>query len=160
MGLSLKEENIDEFRRRLTDYVEKHIETDQITPQIDVDCELGFEEINNDFLKYLRLFNPFGPDNPKPVFVTKNVYDFGTSKIVGKKMEHIKFELVDSKSEEIMNGIAFNMATYFDYIKQHKPFDICYTVEENKHRNSSSVQLQIKGIRIHGDQAAGDGHAS
>ncbi|MCI5980220.1 single-stranded-DNA-specific exonuclease RecJ [Sodaliphilus pleomorphus] len=160
VGLSLKEENIDEFRRRLTDYVEKHIETDQITPQIDVDCELGFEEINNDFLKYLRLFNPFGPDNPKPVFVTKNVYDFGTSKIVGKKMEHIKFELVDSKSEEIMNGIAFNMATYFDYIKQHKPFDICYTVEENKHRNSSSVQLQIKGIRIHGDQAAGDGHAS
>ncbi len=157
VGLSLKEENIGEFRRRLTDYVEKHIETDQITPQIDIDCELSFEEINNEFLKYMRLFNPFGPDNPKPVFVTKNVYDFGTSKIVGKSMEHIKFELVDSKSEEIMNGIAFNMAPYFDYIKQHKPFDICYTIEENKHRNSSSVQLQIKGIRIHGDQVAGDG---
>ena len=59
-----------------------------------------------------------------------------------------------------MNRSAFNMATYVDYIKHHTPFDICYTVEENKHRTSSSVQLQIKGIRIHGDQAAGDGHAS
>ncbi len=148
VGLSLKEENIGEFRRRLEQYVEQHITLDQVTPQIDVDCELDFGEINSDFLKYLRQFNPFGPGNQKPVFVTRGVYDFGTSKLVGRNQEHIKFELVDSKSDNIMNGIAFNMHQYFDYIKQHKPFDICYTIEENKHRNSSSVQLQIKGIRI------------
>lgn len=151
VGLSLKEENVDEFRRRLEQYVEQHITLDQVTPQIDVDCELGFGEINADFLKYLRQFNPFGPGNQKPVFVTRGVYDFGTSKLVGRNQEHIKFELVDSKSDNIMNGIAFNMHQYFDYIKQHKPFDICYTIEENKHRNSSSVQLQIKGIRIPAD---------
>ena len=85
------------------------------------------------------------------MFVTRGVYDFGTSKLVGRNQEHIKFELVDSKSDNIMNGIAFNMHQYFDYVKQHKPFDICYTIEENKHRNSSSVQLQIKGIRIPAD---------
>ncbi len=151
VGLSLKEENIGEFRRRLELYVEQHITLDQVTPQIDVDCELDFGEINSDFLKYLRQFNPFGPGNQKPVFVTRGVYDFGTSKLVGRNQEHIKFELVDSKSDNIMNGIAFNMHQYFDYIKQHKPFDICYTIEENKHRNSSSVQLQIKGIRIPAD---------
>lgn len=151
VGLSIKEENIDEFRRRLEQYVEQHITLDQVTPQIDVDCELGFGEINSDFLKYLRQFNPSGPGNQKPVFVTRGVYDFGTSKLVGRNQEHIKFELVDSKSDNIMNGIAFNMHQYFDYVKQHKPFDICYTIEENKHRNSSSVQLQIKGIRIPAD---------
>lgn len=151
VGLSLKEENIGEFRRRLEQYVEQHITLDQVTPQIDVDCELDFGEINSDFLKYLRQFNPFGPGNQKPVFVTRGVYDFGTSKLVGRNQEHIKFELVDSKSDNIMNGIAFNMHQYFDYIKQHNPFDICYTIEENKHRNSSSVQLQIKGIRIPAD---------
>ncbi len=149
VGLSLKEDNVDEFRRRLEEYVESHITKDQVTPQVDIDCELDFADINPDFLRCLRMFNPFGPDNQKPVFMTRNVYDFGTSKLVGRNFEHIKFELVDSKSDNIMNGIAFNMSKYFDYIKQHKPFDICYTIEENKHRNSTSVQLQIKGIRIY-----------
>ncbi len=149
VGLSLKEENIDKFRRRLEKYVESHITQDQVTPQIDVDCELDFADINPDFLRYLRLFNPFGPDNQKPVFVTRHVFDFGTSKLVGRNLEHIKFELVDSKSDNIMNGIAFNMSEYFDHIKQHKPFDICYTIEENKHRSSTSVQLQIRAIRTY-----------
>ena len=156
VGLSLKVENIGEFRRRLTEYVEQHIELEQVTPQITTDCELDFEQINNDLLKNLRLFNPFGPDNTKPVFFTCNVYDFGTSKLVGKNLEHIKFELVDSKSNKIMNGIGFNMSEYYDYIKAHKPFDICYTIEENKRRGTCSVQLLIKAIRTHDNQQASD----
>ena len=156
VGLSLKVENIGEFRRRLTEYVEQHIELEQVTPQITTDCELDFEQINNDLLKNLRLFNPFGPDNTKPVFFTCNVYDFGTSKLVGKNLEHIKFELVDSKSNKIMNGIGFNMSEYYDYIKAHKPFDICYTIEENKRRGTCSVHLLIKAIRTHDNQQASD----
>ena len=156
VGLSLKVENIGEFRRRLTEYVEQHIELEQVTPQITTDCELDFEQINNDLLKNLRLFNPFGPDNTKPVFFTCNVYDFGTSKLVGKNLEHIKFELVDSKSNKIMNGIGFNMSEYYDYIKAHKPFDICYTIEENKRRGTCSVQLLIKAIRTHDNQQTSD----
>ena len=156
VGLSMKVENIGEFRRRLTEYVESHIELEQVTPQINLDCELDFDQINPELLKTLRLFNPFGPDNTKPVFFTRNVFDFGTSKIVGRKMEHIKFELVDSKSNKIMNGIGFNMSEYFDYIKQRKPFDICYTIEENKRRGTTTVQLLIKAIRIHDQEAVGD----
>ena len=156
VGLSLKVENIGEFRRRLTEYVEQHIELEQVTPQITTDCELDFEQINNDLLKNLRLFNPFGPDNTKPVFFTCNVHHFGTSKLVGKNLEHIKFELVDSKSNKIMNGIGFNMSEYYDYINEHKPFDIYYNIKENKRRSTCSVQLLIKAIRTHDNQQASD----
>ena len=148
VGLTLKEENIPEFKKRLEDYVENHIETDQVTPSVDVDCELGFNEINDSFIKYMKLFNPFGPENQKPVFMTRGCRDAGTSKLVGKKMEHIKLDVLDPKSGKVMNGIAFGMGEYFDEIKKGKPFDIIYTVEENKHRNSVSIQLLIKGIRM------------
>lgn len=148
VGLTLKEENIDEFRRRFTAYVEEHIGDEQVTPSVDIDSELSFSEINNEFLRTMRYFNPFGPENQKPLFVTRNVKDFGTSKLVGRKLEHIKLELVDSSSDRIMNGIAFGMAQYFEHISAGKPFDICYTIEESKHRNSTTLQLQVKGIRI------------
>ena len=147
VGLSMKEENIPEFRRRFSEFVEQRIKLEQVTPQIDIDCELDFDQINSDFLRYMRLFNPFGPENQKPVFITRNVHDFGTSKLVGKKNEHIKLELVDSKSGKILNGIAFNMAQYIDHIKAQKPFDICYTVEENKRRGGNSIQLMVKAIK-------------
>lgn len=151
VGLTLKEENIPEFKRRLEDYVETHIETEQVTPSIDVDCELGFEEINDSFMKYMKLFNPFGPENQKPVFITKNCVDAGTSKLVGKKQEHIKLDAIDQNSGKMMNGIAFGMSEHFEAIKNKEPFDIIYTVEENHHRNTVSIQLLIKGIRMSRD---------
>ena len=148
VGLSLREENIPEFRRRLTEYVEKHIGDEQVTPAIDIDCEIAFGDINREFLRRLRYFNPFGPENPKPVFITRGVVDAGTSKLVGRTLEHVKLEIVDGKSTRIINGIAFGMAQYYDHIKQGKPFDICYTIEENRRRGSSSIQLMVKGIHI------------
>lgn len=148
VGLTLREENIPEFRRRFTEYVEEHIHDTQVTPSIDVDCEITFDQINNEFLRCLRFFNPFGPENPKPVFVTRNVRDFGTSKLVGRNEEHIKLELVDNHSKRVMNAIAFGMAEYFEKIKAGAQFDICYTIEETRHRNSSSIQLQVKGIHV------------
>ena len=153
VGLSMKVENIGEFRRRLTEYVEQHIHDEQVTPTMDIDCELMFEDINSDFLRCMKQFNPFGPEHQKPVFITQGVLDFGTSKLVGRNNEHIKLEMVDNHSQRIMNGIAFGMARYFDYIKARKPFDICYTIEENRHRGGGSVQLLIKGIRLHDDAA-------
>ena len=151
VGLTLKEENIPEFKRRLEEYVEAHIEDEQVTPSIEVDCELGFDEINDSFVRYMKLFNPFGPENQKPVFMTRNCHDAGTSKLVGKKMEHIKLDVVDGKSGKMMNGIAFGMGEQYDLVKSGKPFDIIYTVEENRHRNSVSIQLLIKGIRMSED---------
>ena len=147
VGLSLKEENIPEFTRRFEEYVANNITTTQLTPQLDIDTYITFADITPRLLSLLKRFNPFGPGNQKPVFCTRNVTDFGTSKLVGKQLEHIKLELVDDTSGKVFNGIAFNLAGHFDHIHAGKPFDICYTIEENKHRNASdSIQLQIKGI--------------
>ena len=151
VGLSLKEENIPEFTKRFEQYVIDNIKPEQLSQLISIDCELDFDEITPEFVGYLRRLNPFGPGNQKPIFSTKNVYDFGTSKLVGKNLEHIKLELVDSRSEVVLNGIAFNQAECFDYIKAHKPFEICYTIEENKQQGNSSIQLMVKGIKIPDD---------
>ena len=148
VGLSLKEENIPEFTRRFEEYVKANIRTDQLTPQHDIDAYLTFSEITPEFLTLLRKFNPYGPGNSKPVFCTLRVKDFGTSKLVGKQGEHIKLEVVDDTSGKVYNGIAFNSAAYFPHIHAGKPFDICYTIEENKRKTSHSVQLLIKGILI------------
>ena len=118
-----------------------------MSPQLDIDTILDFKEITPSFFKTLKQFNPFGPGNTKPVFCTRNVYDYGTSRLVGRDLEHLKLEMVDSRSENIMNGIAFGKREHHQYIKEHKPFDICYTLEENNHNGNSSIQLMIKDIR-------------
>ncbi len=149
VGLSMREENIPEFTRRFEQYVAENILPSQLTPQLDIDAILPFTRITPEFVSMLRMFAPFGPGNQKPVFCTRNVKDFGTSRIVGRNDEHIKLEIVDDTSGKVFNGIAFNKARYFDHIHQGKPFDICYTIEENKHRNAtSSIQLQVKQIRL------------
>ena len=149
VGLSLKEENIPAFTRRFEEYVARTIKPNQMMPQIDIDTYLKFDEITPEFLSLLNKFNPFGPGNQKPIFCSRNVLDFGTSKLVGRNLEHIKLELVDNTSAKVLNGIAFNMAEHFEHIKSGKPFDICYTIEENKHPNNvGQFQLFVKEIRI------------
>jgi len=148
VGLSLKEENIPEFSRLFEEYVVKHIQPNQLCPQIDIDADISFSEITPELVLWLRKFNPFGPGNQKPVFRTRNVFDFGTSKLVGKNLEHIKLELEDDSTSRVISAIAFNMAPYFEHIHAHKPVDICYTIEQNKHNHPESVQLMIKDIRI------------
>lgn len=151
VGLSLKEENIPEFTRRFEEYVANNITTGQLTPQLDIDTYLTFADITPRLITLLKRFNPLGPGNQKPVFCTRNVTDFGTSKLVGKQLEHIKLELVDDTSGKVFNGIAFNLARHFDHIHAGKPFDICYTIEENKHRNATdNIQLQVIGIHTSG----------
>ena len=147
VGLSLKEENIPEFTRRFEEYVANHILPTQLTPLLDIDAFINFSQITPEFINTLRKFNPFGPGNQKPVFCAKNVMDFGTSKLVGRTLEHIKLELVDDTSGKVMNGIAFNMADKFEHIHSRKPFDICFTIEDNKHHAATgAVQLLIKEI--------------
>mgnify|MGYP000770091694 FL=1 len=133
VGLSLKEENIPEFTRRFEEYVKANITTRQLTPLLEIDAFLTFSQITPEFVNTLRHFNPFGPGNNKPVFCARSVMDFGTSKLVGKNLEHIKLELVDDTSGKVFNGIAFNMSQYFEHIHARKPFDICFTIEDNKH---------------------------
>ncbi len=147
VGLTLKEEKVDEFTARFEDYVAKNITKEQANPQIEIDAYIDFKEITPKFFRLLKEFSPFGPENPKPVFVTKRTFDYGTSRTVGKEQEHLKLELIDSKSECIMNGIAFCQSEYNDYIKALNPVDICYTIEENNFNGNSSIQLMIKDIK-------------
>lgn len=149
VGLSLKEENIPEFSRRFEQYVSDHIQPNQLYPQIEIDAEIEFADITPEFISWLKKFNPFGPGNQKPVFCSRHVFDFGTSKLVGKNLEHIKLELEDNSTSRVINAIAFNMAPYFEHIHAHKPIDICYTIEQTKHPGKEdSVQLMIKDIRL------------
>ena len=145
-GLSMKVENVPEFKRRFEEYVETHILPTQIEPELNIDGKLEFKDLNIRFYNDLRKFAPFGPDNPRPLFCTERVYDFGTSKVVGHHQEHIKLELVDNKSHNVISGIAFGQSSQARLIKTKQPFDICYSVEENSHKRGD-VQLQIEDIR-------------
>ena len=145
-GLSMRIENVPEFTKRFEEYVAEHIEDEQTIPVLDIDAVIDFKDITSKFFADLKKFNPFGPDNQKPIFCTHHVYDYGTSKVVGRNQEHIKLELVDNKSHNVMNGIAFGQSSQARYIKTKRAFDICFTIEENTHKRGE-VQLQIEDIR-------------
>ena len=146
VGLTIRQENIPEFRRRFQEYVSHHILPEQTQQTLDIDMELDFQQINKRLLNELKRLAPHGPNNSKPLFLTRNVFDFGTSKVVGRHQEHIKLELVDSKSAVVMNGIAFGQSSAARYIKSKRSFDIVYTIEENTYKRGE-IQLQIEGIR-------------
>ena len=144
-GLTLKAENVQEFKRRFEEYVDNNILPEQTDAILEIDDMLDFQDINRQFYYDLKRFQPFGPNNPKPHFCTRNVYDYGTSKVVGREQEHIKLELVDNKSDVIMNGIAFGQSSQARYIKTKRSFNIVYTIEENTHKRGE-IQLHIEDI--------------
>lgn len=150
-GLSLKVENIEEFTRRFEEYVSENIQPTQTEANIYIDEELQFKEINYKLYNDLKRFEPFGPDNLKPVFCSHHVYDFGTSRVVGRNQEHIKLELVDNHTSDVVNGIAFGQSSQARYIKSKQAFDICYSVEENSHKRGE-VQLFIESIKPSTDE--------
>ena len=146
-GLTMKWENIHEFRRRFQQYVDEHIQPEQTEAILNIDAEIEFKDISTKRLHNdLKRFAPFGPGNEKPIFCTCGVYDFGTSKVVGREQEHIKLELVDTSTHSVMNGIAFGQSAAARYIKSKRSFDIAYTIEDNIFKHGS-IQLQIEDIR-------------
>ena len=146
VGLTLKPENVSAFKHRFEQYVESNISEEQTEASLDISAIIDFRDITQKFRNDMKRFNPFGPGNPKPLFCTKRVYDYGTSKVVGREQEHIKLELVDNKSNNIVNGIAFGQSSQARYIKTKRAFDICYSIEENVRRHGE-LQLQIEDIR-------------
>jgi single-stranded-DNA-specific exonuclease len=139
-------ENVPEFRRRFQKYVSEHILPEQTEATLETEGVIDFKDITKKLHNDLKKFAPYGPGNPKPLFCTKGVYDYGTSKVVGRQQEHIKLELVDSRSSNVMNGIAFGQSAAARYIKSKRSFDIVYTIEENIYKRSE-VQLQIEDIK-------------
>lgn len=146
-GLSLKEENLSAFTERLQKLAAEEIIPEQMIPQIDIDAVLDLHNITPQFMNELKRMSPFGPENQKPVFCSLGVKDYGTSKLVGKDQDHIKLELIDDRSNTPIHGIAFGMHQHINHIKAMKPFDICYTIEENTYNGNTSLQLMIKDIK-------------
>lgn len=145
-GLTLKWDRIKEFRMAFQQYVDDHILPEQTEANLKIDSVIDFKDITKRLHNDLKKFSPFGPGNPKPLFCTLNVYDYGTSKVVGREQEHIKLELVDSKSSNVVKGIAYGQSASARYIKSKRSFDIAYTLEDNVFKHNA-IQLQIEDIR-------------
>jgi single-stranded-DNA-specific exonuclease len=147
-GLTLKEENLEEFARRIDNFIAGKITAEMLVPVVDIDARLDFSQITPKFFRILKQFQPFGPGNNNPVFVTENVYDAGNGRKVGAGGVHLKLDLIqESQPYHQIAAIAFNMADYYDYIKSGNPLDVCYSIVENYYRGNSTIQLRIKDLR-------------
>ena len=150
-GLTMKKDNIRAFMERFEQYVNSTITEDQLVPRIFIDTELSFSEINEDFFKTMSQFQPFGPENMSPVFVSRNVCDSGSGRMVGSSGEHLKLDLCqESTGQKSFSAIAFSQANHFEYIKGGNPFDICYSLEMNEFRGNRNLQLNIRDIKTPG----------
>ena len=147
-GLTLKEENVSEFAARMDAFIAGKVTSEMLIPIVEVDAKLDFAQITPKFSRILKQFQPFGPGNNNPVFVTENVYDAGSGRKVGAGGVHLKLDLIqESQPYHQIPAIAFNMADYYDYIREGNPVDVCYAIVENYYRGSSSIQLRIRDMR-------------
>lgn len=152
-GLTLKKENIQPFIERFEQFVNSTITEDQLLPRVFIDTELSFNEINEDFFKVMSQFQPFGPENMSPVFMSKNVFDTGSGRMVGSSGEHLKLDLCqDASTVKSISAIAFNQANHFEYIKGGNPFEICYSIEMNEFRGNKNLQINIRDIKTPEDR--------
>ncbi|MBQ6243866.1 MAG: single-stranded-DNA-specific exonuclease RecJ [Bacteroidales bacterium] len=151
-GLTLREENVPEFSRRMDAFIAGKITSEMLIPIVEVDARLDFSQITPKFSRILKQFQPFGPGNNNPIFVTENVYDAGAGRKVGAGGVHLKLDLIqESQPYHQIPAIAFNMADYYDYIREGNPVDVCYAIVENYYRGNSSIQLRIRDMRERDD---------
>lgn len=147
-GLSMKLENVKLFQDKFEQYVSETIKPEMLVQQIDIDAYLKLNDISPRFYRVLKQFSPFGPNNMKPVFATRNVIDSGRGKPVGKEGDHLRLDVKEHiAAHKSFPAIAFKQARHFDAIKYKKPFDICYSVEENEFMGNVSLQIKIRDIK-------------
>ncbi len=148
-GITLKTENVQRFRDRFEEVVRNTILPEMLIPQVEIDAELNFKDITPKFFRVLKQFEPFGPENTNPVFFAENVSDNGYARLVGTDEEHIQLGLIQEEQPfNVYRAIAFNQAAHINRIKKGTSFDIAYTLYENNFRGMSSIQLNIKDIKI------------
>ncbi len=149
-GLTMKPERVEEFTQRFNDYVESHIDPEMLQPQVDIDTELLFSDITDDFRRSLGMFQPFGPGNTAPVFVTYRTSNNGNAKLVGMEGEHLRMDLLQlQKPNTRIQSIAFGQgnAKLCTEVRSGAPLDVCYTIVENHYRGRVTPQLRIKDLR-------------
>jgi single-stranded-DNA-specific exonuclease len=143
-GLTLELDKVEAFRNKFEEVVAATIDPDLLIPEIEIDAELSFSEISWSFYNILLQLEPYGPDNLRPVFISKKVSDTGFTKIV--KEDHIRFSF--KQNNIVFTGIGFNMAEKFALFQTKKPVDIVYTIDENEWNGNKSLQLRMIDLRI------------
>ena len=147
-GLTMKEENVEAFTKRFNDYVEQNIDPQILVPQVDIDSELLFSEITDDFHQQLNAFQPFGPGNTAPVFMTRGASNRGDAKLVGAECDHLRMDLMQrQKPHTTIPAIAFQQPTHYEWVRAGKPISVCYQIVENHYRGTVSKQLRVKDIK-------------
>lgn len=148
-GLTLQIDKVDEFRNRFEKVVSERVSDEQLIPQIEIDAELNLNEITPKFYRILKQFQPFGPENMAPVFVTRDVADNGEGRIVGISKDHLKLSIIQEEDPfRNFAAIAFQQANFYEHIHSGDFFDICYSVDENCFRGISNLQLNIKDVKV------------
>ena len=142
-GMTMEPSQVEAFRDKFEEIVSKTILPEYLVPEIRVDAELPFKEISSSFYRILCQMEPFGPGNPKPLFVSRKVTDTGWSKIV--KEDHLRFSL--KQGDALMTGIGFSLADKFPLLAGKQPVDIVFKLEENHWNGSSSLQLRVVDLR-------------
>ncbi|WP_396137464.1 single-stranded-DNA-specific exonuclease RecJ [Flavobacterium sp.] len=146
-GMTLKEENYEKFKAAFENEVKKTIPSDLLIPEISVDLEMNFSDLDEKFMRILKQFEPFGPENMTPVFLSKNIIDSGYAKPLGNDAEHLK-AFVKQNNSPNFNAIGFGLGDKIDVVKNRNPFDAVYVLEENEWNGTVSLQLQLRDVRV------------
>ena len=146
-GLTMKEENVEEFIQRFEEVVSSTIEDRMLVREVEIDAELNLNDINQKFFNILKQFAPFGPGNMSPIFKSSNVRDNGRGKVVGNN--HLKLTLVQHDDyQSTFDGIAFQLGHHHPQVEQQDAFEIVYHIEENNFNNRTTLQLNIKDLKF------------
>ncbi len=145
-GMTLKEEKYPAFKKAFEKVVRETIAPELLIPEVTIDAELDFTDINPKFIRLLNQFEPFGPQNMTPVFMTKNVNDTGYAKTLGQNEEHLKLFVKQNNSEGI-GAIGFGLGSKLELTKNQKTFDLAYCIDENEFNGTVTVQLRLKDLR-------------
>lgn len=145
-GMTLKEENYEAFKAAFEKEVRNTISPELLIPEIEIDAEINLSDISPKLIRVLNQFEPFGPENMTPVFMTKNIKDTGYPKLLGKEEEHLKLFVKQTNSEGF-GAIAFFMGNKLNQISNQKPFDAVYCIDENEFKGTVTVQLRIKDLK-------------
>jgi single-stranded-DNA-specific exonuclease len=145
-GMTIKEENLENFKQAFEETVANTIDKELLIPEIAIDCEMPLPEINDKFLRILKQFEPFGPENMTPLFLAKGVIDTGTAQTIGKENEHLKLFVKQNQSQGFP-AIGFGLGNKLDLVKNQQPFDMIFSLEENQWNGTTTVQLQIRDLK-------------
>jgi len=147
-GLTMKIQNLPTFIERFENIVCETIDPEQLIPVVEIDTELQLKDITEKFFRILKQFQPFGPENINPVFLSENVVDNGYGRTVGSNGEHLKLTLIQEENPfKVFPAIAFHKGPEFKHVNKGNPFDICYQLVENDFRGRVNIQIQIQDMK-------------